>query len=75
MQSISAIDDWRRGTISLCWRIGGIKLFDMDSRKHLDEDLEDNDESIYVDSSIMIEEDSDSSTSDDEDVNCGIPFG
>ena len=40
----SIIANWRCRTISLCGRIGGRKLFDVDSRNPLDEDLEDDDE-------------------------------
>ena len=53
LRSVSAIQDWRRGTISLCGRTGGRKLFDMDSRKPLDEDHEDDDESTDEDSSTV----------------------
>ena len=53
MRSISAIQDWRRETISLCGRTGGRKLFDMDSRKPLNEDLEDDDEYTNEESSTV----------------------
>ena len=53
----------------MCGRTGGRKLFDMDSRKPLNEDLEDDNESTNGESSTLTKEDNDSSSSDDEDVN------
>ena len=58
----------------MCGMTGGRKLFDMDSRKPLNKDLEDDNEPIDEDSSIVTEEDSDSSSSDDEDVNVAFLF-
>ena len=55
--------------MSLCGKIGGRKKFDLNSRKPLNEDLEDDDESTKKDSSTTIEKDSDNSSSDDEDIN------
>ena len=69
LQSINAVQDWRCKTISLCGRTGKRKLFNMDSRKPLNEYLEDDDDSTDEDSFTVIEEDSDTSRSDDEDVN------
>ena len=68
LRVVNAIQDWRRGTISLGGKTSGRRLFDMDSRKALDEDFEDDDESTDEDSSKVSEVDSDSSSSD-EDVN------
>ena len=45
LRAINAVRDWRRGTISLGGKIGGRRLYDMGSRKLLDEELEDEDES------------------------------
>ena len=64
---MSAIQDWRHGTISLCGKTGGKRLFDMSSKKPLDEEYEDGGDSSDEESSTVSEMDSDSTTSSDED--------
>ncbi|MCO5601602.1 hypothetical protein L7F22_055725 [Adiantum nelumboides] len=68
LRAVSAVQDWRRGTISLFGRTGGKKFFDMNSRKPLDGDFEEKDESSDEDSSTIFELDSDSTSSSDDDV-------
>ena len=68
LRAVNAVQDWRRGTISLGGKIGGRRLYDMGSRKLLDEKLEDEDESSDEDSSTVSEVDSDTSSSSDEDA-------
>lgn len=60
--------DRRHGTISLYGKTGGKKLFDMNSRKPLDEDNEGGEDSSKEESSTLSEVDSDNTTSSDEDV-------
>lgn len=69
LRAMSAIQDWRQGTISLYGKTEERRSFDMGSRKSLDVDLEEEDESSDEESSTMSEVDSDSTTSSDEDVN------
>ena len=68
LRVVSAIEDWRHGTITLCRKTGGKRLFDMSSRKPLDEEYEDGGDSSDEESSTVSEVDSDSTTSSDEDV-------
>ena len=68
LRAVSAVQDWRRGTISLYGGTGGRKLFDMNSRKPIDADFEDEDETSDEDSSTVSEVDSDSTSSSDDDV-------
>ena len=70
LRAVGAIQDWRRGTISLHGKRGDKKKFDMDSRKPMEEANED--ESDLSDeessSSLDLEEDSDTSTTIEEEV-------
>lgn len=68
LRAVSAIQDWRRGTISLYEKNGGKKLFDMDSSKPLGRSLEDEEESSDEDSSTVSESDSDSTGSSEDDI-------
>ena len=43
LRAVNAVQDWRRGTISLGGRNSGRKIFDIRSRRTLDEELEDED--------------------------------
>ena len=40
LRAVSAIQDWRHGTISLCRKTRGKRLFDINSKKQLDEEYE-----------------------------------
>ena len=39
------MQDWKHGTISICGKTGGKRLFDMNTRKPLDEEYEDSEDS------------------------------
>ncbi|MCO5586824.1 hypothetical protein L7F22_040768 [Adiantum nelumboides] len=65
---MGAVQDWRRGTISLYGKTGAKKLYNMDTRKVLEEPYEDEDESRDEDYSTVSDKDNDSVTSSDEDV-------
>ena len=67
----AVVQDWRRITISLDGKNSGRKWFDMGSKRLLDEDLEDKDESSYEDLSKILEVDSDNKSSD-EDADVGV---
>ena len=60
-----AVQDWRRGTISVHGKTGDKKLFDMDSRKPISESNEDEDYSSEEESSTISEVDIDSISSDE----------
>ncbi|MCO5607268.1 hypothetical protein L7F22_061461 [Adiantum nelumboides] len=68
LRAVGAAQDWRRGTISLYGKTGVKKLYNMDTRKILEEPYEDENESSDEDYSTVFDEDSDSTTSSDEDV-------
>ena len=62
------MQDWRRGITSLYGKIGGKRSFDMDGRKPIDEDTEDDYESSEEGSSTTTDLDSDSTSSSEEDM-------
>ena len=64
---MNAIQDWKHGTISLCGKTGGKRLFDTSSKKPLDEEFEDGADSSD-ESSIVSEVDSDDTSSSEEDA-------
>ena len=69
LRAVGAVQDWRHGTISLYGKTGSKKIYNMDTRKLLEEVSEDEDESSDEDYSTVSDEDSDSTTSSsDEDV-------
>ncbi|MCO5586952.1 hypothetical protein L7F22_040897 [Adiantum nelumboides] len=68
LRAVGAVQDWRRGTISLYEKTGAKKLYNMDTRKVLEEPFEDEDESSDEDYFIVFDKDTDSTTSSDEDV-------
>ncbi|MCO5548055.1 hypothetical protein L7F22_001511 [Adiantum nelumboides] len=68
LRAVNAVQDWKQGTISLCGKTGGKKLFDMNRRKPLHEESEEGEDSSEEDSCTMSEVDSDSTSSNDEDV-------
>ena len=68
LRAVNAVQDWKRGTISLYGRTGERRLYDMDSRRPLDGDSEDEDESSEEDSSTVSDDDSDSTISSEEDA-------
>ncbi|MCO5611946.1 hypothetical protein L7F22_066206 [Adiantum nelumboides] len=65
---LGAVQDWRRGTISLYGKTGVKKLYNMDTRKVVEEPYEDENESNDEDYSTVFDKDSESTTSSDEDV-------
>ena len=65
LRAVSAVQDWRRGTISVHGKTGDKKLFDMDSRKPLSESSEDEEYSSDEESSTVSEVDSDTTSSDE----------
>ncbi|MCO5587631.1 hypothetical protein L7F22_041580 [Adiantum nelumboides] len=67
LHAMGAVQDWRYGTISLYGKTGAKKLYNINTRKVLEEPCEDEDESSDEDYSTVSDEDSDS-TSSDEDV-------
>ena len=67
MRGVNAMQNQKRGTISLSGKAGITKLYNMGSKK-LIEEFEDEDESSEEDSSTVSEVDSDSTSSEDEDV-------
>ena len=67
LRAVNAVQNWKRGTISLSGKAGITKLYNMGSKK-LIEEFEDEDESSEEDSSTVSEVDSDSASSEDEDV-------
>ena len=68
LRAVSAVQDWRRGTISVHGKAGDKKLFDMDSRKPLSESSEDEEYSSDEESSTVSEVDSDNTSSSDENA-------
>ena len=70
LRAVGAIQDWRRGTISLLNKKGDKKLFDMESRKSLEEDGEEEGDSSDEDSSSSFDskEDSSSTTTSEEEA-------
>ncbi|RYA73815.1 hypothetical protein DD595_24815, partial [Enterobacter cloacae complex sp. 4DZ3-17B2] len=68
LRVVGAVQDWRHGTISLYGKTGTKKLYNMDTRKRLEELYEDEDEFSDEDSSTVTDEDNDSTTSSDEDA-------
>ena len=68
LHAVGAVQDWRRGIISLYGKIGGKRSFDMDKRKPIDEDIEEEYESSEKGSSTTIDVDSDSTSSSEEDM-------
>lgn len=66
LRAVGAVQDWKRGTICLSGKAGGKKLFDMHTKRALEEGLEDEEESSEEDSSTASEVDSEYSTSDSD---------
>ena len=65
LRAVSAVQDWRRGTISVHGKTGDKKLFDMDSRKPLSESSEDEEYSSDEEPSMVSDVDSDTTSSDE----------
>ena len=55
LRAVNAVQDWRRGTISVHGKTGDKKLFDMDSKKPLGESSEDEEYSSDEESSTASE--------------------
>lgn len=67
LRAVNAVQDWKRGTISLSGKVGIKRLYNMGNRK-LIEEFEDEDDSSDEDSSTLSKVDSDSTSSSNEDV-------
>ena len=63
LRAVNAIQDWRKGTISLTGRSGVKKLCDMDGRRPFNAEIKDEDESSDEDSSTVFEVTSESNSS------------
>ena len=63
-----AIQDWKRGTISLSGKSGTKKICDMDGKKPKNEDIEEEGESSEEGSSTVSEVDTESSSDSEEEA-------
>ena len=68
LRAVHAVQDWKRGTISLSGKSGSKKICDMDARKPKHEDIEDEDESSEEESSTVTESEIESSSDSEEEA-------